>query len=64
MLPPLLFDQNVAKRLCHGQFKLMPSYYIYINLIGVISLFVSYWPPLPTMDAISATIVAGGRARF
>ena len=40
----------------------MLSYYI--NLIGVISLFVSYWPPMPTMDAVSATIVAGGRARF
>jgi hypothetical protein len=40
----------------------MPSYYI--NLIVVISLFVSYWPPPLTMDAVLATIVAGGRARF
>jgi hypothetical protein len=42
----------------------MPSYYI--NLIGVIiiSLFVSYWPPPMTRNAVSATIVAGGRAQF
>jgi hypothetical protein len=36
----------------------------YINLIGVISLFVSYWPPPTTRDAILATIVAGERARI
>jgi hypothetical protein len=35
-----------------------------INLIGVISLLVCYWPPPTTMDAISATIVVGGRARI
>jgi len=35
-----------------------------IYLIGVISLFVTYWPMLATMDAVSATIVAGGRARI
>ena len=40
--------------------KPMPSYYININLIGVISLFICYWPPSVTMDAVSATIVAGG----
>ena len=42
----------------------MPSYYI--NLIGVIIiiLFVSYWPPPMTRNAVSATIVAGRRARF
>ena len=34
----------------------------YINLIGVISLLVSYWLPPATMDAVSATIVAGKRA--
>ena len=33
-----------------------------INLIGVISLFVYYWLSPTTMDAILATIVAGGRA--
>jgi hypothetical protein len=27
-----------------------------INLMGVISLFVSYWPPPATMDTISAII--------
>ena len=52
----------VAKRPCYGPFKLMPSYYI--NLIGVISLCVSYWPLSTTMNAILATIVAGGRARI
>ena len=35
-----------------------------LNLIGVISLFICYWSPPTTMDAVSATIVAGGRARF
>ena len=60
--PPLSFDQNIAKRPCYGSFKLTPSYYI--DLIGVISLFVSYLLPLKTMAGVSATIVAGGRARF
>ena len=59
---PLLFDQNLAKRLCYGPFKLTPSYDII--LIGVISLCISFWPPPPTMDAILATIVAGGQARI
>ena len=40
----------------------MPSYYI--NLIGVISLLVSYKLPPVTMDAVSAIIVAGGQARL
>jgi hypothetical protein len=53
---------NVAKRPCYGPFELTPSYYI--NIIGVISLCVYFWPPLPTMDAVSATIVAGGQAQF
>jgi hypothetical protein len=60
--PPLLFDQNEAKRPCYGPFNLMPSYYI--NLIGAFSLFVSYWPPPPTMDTVLATVVAGGQARI
>jgi hypothetical protein len=60
--PPLSFDQNVAKRPCYGSFKLTLSYDI--NLIGVISLCISFWLPPPTMDAILATIVAGGRARI
>jgi hypothetical protein len=38
---------------CYGPLKLTPS--CNINLIGVIPT---------TMDAVSATIVAGGRARF
>jgi len=48
----LLFDQNVAKPPCFSPFKLTPSYYI--NLIGVISLFVSYWPLPLTMKAVLA----------
>jgi hypothetical protein len=40
----------------------MPSYYI--NLIGVISLFVCYGLPPTTRDAVLNTIVAGGRARI
>jgi len=60
--PPLLFDQNVANKTCCGPFKLTPSYDN--NLIGVISLCISFWPPPPTMDAVSATIVAGGRVWF
>ncbi len=59
---PLLFDQNVAKRPCYGPFKLMPSYNI--NLIGVIILFVWYWPPPATMNAVLATIVAGRQAQY
>jgi hypothetical protein len=39
-----------------------PSYYS--TLIGVINIFVYYGPPPTTMDALSATIVAGGRAQF
>jgi hypothetical protein len=35
-----------------------------INLIGGDSLFISYWPLPATMDAVSATIVAGRRAWF
>ena len=41
---PLLSDQIVAKRPCYGQFKLTPSYDI--NLVGVISLSIHYWPSL------------------
>jgi hypothetical protein len=43
---------------CYGTFKLTPSYYI--NLIGVINVFIYYGPPPMTIDAVSATIVAGG----
>jgi hypothetical protein len=42
----------------YGPLKLMPS--SNINLEGFISLFVSYWLPPKTMDAVSATIVADG----
>ena len=62
--PPILFDQIVAKHKTpwYGPFKLTKS--SNINLIGVISLRVCYWPSPTTMDTVSATIVAGGRARF
>ena len=40
--------------------KLTPTSNIFLE--GFISLFVSYWPPLSTMDAFSATIDTGGRA--
>jgi hypothetical protein len=40
------------------------SFYSYINLIGVINVFVYYGPPPTTMDAVLATMVAGGRAQF
>jgi len=60
--PPLSFDQNIAKRSCDGPFKLTPSYYI--NLIGVLCLFICYWSPTTAMDSVLATIVAGGQARF
>jgi hypothetical protein len=56
------FDQTQLKWPCYGPFKLMPSYFI--NLIGVMSLCVSYWPPPGTMDAVSATIVTSGRAQI
>ena len=43
---------NRSQGPCYGPFKLTPSYYI--NLIGVISLFVYYGPPPTTRDAVSA----------
>jgi hypothetical protein len=35
-----------------------------INLIGIISLFISYWLPPTTMDAVLATIITGRRAQI
>ena len=54
--------ETVAIRPCYGPFKLTPSYDI--NLIGVISSFVSYWLRPVTMDAVLATIIASGQARI
>jgi hypothetical protein len=62
-LAPILFDQIVlakSKTPFYGPFKLMTS--SNINLIGVISLCVCYWPAPTTMNAVLATIVAGGQA--
>ena len=53
---------NVAKRPWYGPLKLMPS--SNINLIGIISLFISYWLPPTTMDAVLATIITGRRAQI
>jgi hypothetical protein len=47
---------------CYGPLKLKPS--SNISLIGVIIVFIYYGPPPTTMDAVSATIVAGGQAQF
>jgi hypothetical protein len=47
---------------CYGPLKLTLS--SNINLIGAISLLVCYWPPPATMNAVSATIVAGRRAQI
>jgi hypothetical protein len=45
---------------CSSHYKLKPRHTnFYYN---VISLIVYYWLPLTTMDAVLATIVAGGRA--
>ncbi len=52
-----------AKLHNYNHYKLRPSYNI--NQIGVISLFIWYWPSPTTIDTISATIVAAsGQARF
>jgi hypothetical protein len=58
----ILFDTTHSYGPCYGPLKLTPS--SNINLIGVISLFLCYWPPLTTMYAVLATIVANGQARF
>ncbi len=50
----------LAKRPYYGLYKLKKS--LNINLICVISLFVRFLPLPTTMDAVSATIVDGGRA--
>ena len=62
LLPPLSFVWNIAERPCYGPLNQMLSYCI--NLIGVISLFVCYWPSPATMDAVLATIVADRWAWF
>ncbi len=49
-----------AKRPCYGMYKLKKS--SDINLIGVVSLFVCFWPLPMTMDAVLATIVDYGQA--
>ncbi len=58
----ILLDTTCSQGPCYGPLKLMLS--SSINLIGVLSLFICYWPPLMTMDAVLATIVAGGQAQF
>ena len=60
--PPFLLGVFKAKDHVMVHLNKTPSYYI--NLIGVINVFVYYGPPPATMDDVSATIVAGGRAQF
>ena len=60
--PLVLLLGIIVAKACYGLLKLMPS--ININLIGVISLFVSYWLLPATMNAVLATIGAGGQARI
>ena len=57
MLPPFSLGVVIVK-----DHIITPRYYI--NLIGVINVFVYYGPPPTTMDAVSTTMVAGGRAQF
>ena len=60
--PPLpILTSNIN---LEGFISLFVSYWPPPTLEGFISLFVSYWPPPTTMEAVSATIVAGGRARI
>ena len=58
----ILLDTTCSEGQCSGPLKLTLS--SNINLIGVINLFVCYWPPPATLDAVSATIVASGWAWF
>ncbi len=51
---------NCSKGPCYGPLKLIASYIIVVYY--VIKQFVSYWPPLTTMDAVLATIADGGQA--
>jgi hypothetical protein len=60
--PPFLHGVIIAKDHVMVHLNKTPSYYS--TLIGVIYVFVYYGPPPTTMDAVSATIVAGGRAQF
>ncbi len=56
----LVIDNNCSQRPCYGQLKLKLRHSdIYYN---VISLLLCFGRPPMTMDAVSGTIVAGGRA--
>ncbi len=55
-----VIDNNRSQRQCYGPLKLKLRHSnIYYN---VISLLLCFGRPPTTMDAISATIVAGGQA--
>jgi hypothetical protein len=56
----LVINNNRSQRPCYGQLKLKLRHSdIYYN---VISLLLGFGHPPTTMDAVSGTIVAGGRA--
>jgi hypothetical protein len=55
-----VIDNNCSQRPCYGPLKLkLRQSNIYYN---VISLLLCFGHPPMTMDAVSATIVAGGQA--
>jgi hypothetical protein len=57
-----VINNNRSQRPCHGQLKLKLKHRdIYYN---VISLLLCFGRPPTTMDAILATIVAGGQANI
>ncbi len=55
-------DHNRSEITCYSNYKLKTRRrLVHYN---VISLIVYYWLPPKTMDAVLASIVAGGRARI
>jgi hypothetical protein len=57
-----VINNNHSQGPCYGQLKLKRRHSnIYYN---VISLLLCFGRPPPTMDAVSATIVAGGQANI
>jgi hypothetical protein len=57
-----VIENNHSQRPCYGPLKLkLRQSNIYYN---VISLLLCFWRPPATMDAVLATIVAGGHANI
>jgi hypothetical protein len=62
VIADFIIDNNRSQRPCYGPLKLKLRHsYIYYN---VISLLLCFGHLSKTMDAVSATIVAGGRAQI